>query len=321
MAEERRAPRKKTATAKGLAKASARGVGRAAQKSPKKTGPARPKATKVTAAPRGRATKGGAKKPSARRKATSGAHVRGSAAAPRPRPRRTKSPGPVSRSLAVPATSEEEIIESAKYAAPASRRVFEEERFIFPETYGVNRVRLLVKDPEWLFAHWDVDPDALAGLGGELGTRGLELSKLTLKVFDPANGGSSVILLPGGARSWYIRADGRRRAYRAELGVTLPSGEFRVLAESNTVMTPRVGPSPERAARVLSYRQGRGLPAGAGRAAAELELQSATGAGEWSPEPNRAAPSAPGEWLGSPGGPGGASDSFGLGGASDVHRR
>ena len=36
--------------------------------------------------------------------------------------------------------------------------------------------------------------------------------------------------------------------------MTLPSGEFRRLAESNTVVTPRVGPSPERARRRCSYR-------------------------------------------------------------------
>ena len=40
----------------------------------------------------------------------------------------------------------------------------------------------------------------------------------------------------------------------AELGVTLPSGQFRKLAESNTVVTPRVGPSAERARRRMSYR-------------------------------------------------------------------
>ena len=43
--------------------------------------------------------------------------------------------------------SEEEQIGSAKYLPrELPPRVFEEERFIFPETYGVNRVRLLVRD-------------------------------------------------------------------------------------------------------------------------------------------------------------------------------
>jgi hypothetical protein len=53
-----------------------------------------------------------------------------------------------------PELSDEERIESAKYMPSARPRLFEEERFVFPESYGVNRVRLLVKDPEWLFAYW-----------------------------------------------------------------------------------------------------------------------------------------------------------------------
>jgi hypothetical protein len=338
MAEQRRSKGKKAAAAKRPVKSSSRagrparpGAAKKAAQSRTRTGKARPKREKAPTAKTAPAAKAAGKKATVRRKAPSrvgGARV----VAKGERAGRSKSPRTEisSAALVTVSSSEEERIESAKYAGPASRRVFEEERFVFPETYGVNRVRLLVKDPEWLFAHWDVNPETLASLGVELGSRAVELSKLTLKVFDPANGGASVILLPAGARSWYLRADSRRRAYRAELGVTLPSGEFRVLAESNTVVAPRVGPSHERASRVLPYRLGRTLPAGAGLDAAAADLRSASGAGQWSPVPDRVAPAAAGDWAGSPGGPGGASESFGPpgasesfgpGGASDVHRR
>jgi hypothetical protein len=129
------------------------------------------------------------------------------------------------------------------------KRPFEEDRFLFPETYGINRVRLLVRDPEWIFAYWDVNPAGMKDLGRSLGERGLALSRLTLRVVDPVSGGSSDILLPPGARWWYIRTDSARRTYRAELGVTLPSGEFRRLAESNTVVTPRAVGVPARVYR------------------------------------------------------------------------
>lgn len=146
--------------------------------------------------------------------------------------------------------TEEEAIESAKYRPrelPA--RVFEEERFLFPESYGTSRMRLLVKDPYWLFAHWDLSPESLMALRGELGERAMALSRLTLRVGDARSGGSKTILLPEGARSWYIQTDGESRSFRGELGLTLPSGKFRKLADSNTVMTPRVGPSPAQATR------------------------------------------------------------------------
>src|SRR3989442_913478 len=71
---------------------------------------------------------------------------------PRP-PRKTRSSAPEPETGGTAragqgALSEEEQIGSAKYLPrELPPRVFEEERFIFPETYGVNRVRLLVKDP------------------------------------------------------------------------------------------------------------------------------------------------------------------------------
>lgn len=154
---------------------------------------------------------------------------------------------------AAAAASEEERIESSKYSAALPKRLFEEERFLFPESYGVNRLRLLVKDPQWLFAYWDIDPALLARWRGELGERTLALARLTLRLYDPGHGEDALILIPAGARSWYVRAEVAPRAYAAELGLTLPSGEFRRVATSNTVETPRVGPSPETAARKVPY--------------------------------------------------------------------
>jgi hypothetical protein len=156
---------------------------------------------------------------------------------------------------APPALSEEEQIGSAKYLPrELPPRVFEEERFIFPETYGVNRVRLLVKDPHWLFAHWDVDPRVRDGLRGEKGERVAALARLTLRLTDDHGGIGGAIVLPEGARSWYLRAVPGHRSYRVELGITLPSGEYRGLTRSNAVSTPRMGPSPEKATRRASYR-------------------------------------------------------------------
>lgn len=150
--------------------------------------------------------------------------------------------------------TEEQQIGSAKYTTGEQRpRVFEEERFIFPDTYGTDRVRLMVKDPEWLFAFWDVNPSTWTSMRSRLGERGAALSRLTLKVSDTASGGDQVILLPGHARAWYVRADTGRRTYQAELGFTLPSGEFQSIARSNTVLTPWLGASSQKARLVASY--------------------------------------------------------------------
>jgi len=223
--------------------------------------------------------------------------------------------------MAAAGLTEEEQIESAKYEPRRPGRVFEEERFVFPETYGVNRIRLLVKDPEWLFVHWDVDPRSVDGFRAELGERAVAVSKLTLRIADPTSGGMSVVLLPPGVRSWYVQADSRRRAYRAELGFTLPSGEFRRLAESNTVVTPRVGPSPERARKVLLYSQAQMIPRTAGMAVGDDEVRSASSnAPPWNPD-GQAPASVGAHAADSEKSIGGASDTLGPGGASDVYRR
>jgi hypothetical protein len=212
---------------------------------------------------------------------------------------------------AEPVLSDEERIESAKYLPASQPRVFEEERFLFPESYGENRLRLHVKDPEWLFAHWDVDPAELATLRDEVGERAMALSRVTLRVVDTGNGGASVILLPPGARSWYVRTAQGRRSYRAELGVTLPSGEFRRLAESNTVVAPRGAPSARRASEKRSYREARVQTAAATAAAARAEAVVEPGGEPWSVPPQDAGePITPAAADKPRPVPGGASDAF-----------
>jgi hypothetical protein len=318
-----------------------KGAGRApAKPKAKAVVPSRPKAQRKTAAPVSKKSVTKSATPPKSASPPKGARAtpaRSKAPETKPRPRvsrPTSRRAPARRALSVadavlvgPGLTEEEAIESAKYQISGARqRLFEEERFIFPDTYGVNRIRLLVKDPDWLFVHWDVDPESLADLRTSAGERAVALSKLTLRISDPGNGGMSVVLLPAGVRSWYVRADSTRRAYRAELGLTLPSGEFRRLAESNTVVTPRVGPSGERARRVLLYRQAQMIPSDVALGVGAEEVRSASSsAGPWHPAAERVAPNeAQGDaegWSEERPTRGGASDTFGPGGASDVHRR
>jgi hypothetical protein len=274
---------------------------------------ARAKASAVPAAKPPRAPR---KAAAPRRKAKSPAAV--------PEPEIVPAPAPVvAESVMAAELGDEERIEEAKYQ-PRERapRAFEEERFLFPETYGENRVRLLVKDPEWLFAHWDVAPASLDGLRNDVGERTAALSRLTLRIRDPHHGGTSVILLPEGVRSWYVKADHEPRAYRAELGFTLPSGEFRALAESNTVRTPWTGSSGQRSDRRVRFDGTTPpRPAGADRAGAGVAPPSepwqpgAAGPGPWSPDPatqigGQPAPDAPEAAPGPAPGPGGSSDVY-----------
>jgi hypothetical protein len=190
------------------------------------------------------------------RKPTAKAALPRAAARPKtvPRTRRAKPASAV-------ALAEAERGPAFDYALPSGGpRRFSEERFLFPKTYEVNRVRVLVRDTEWLFAYWDLNPRAFEAIRQELGERTMALSRLTLRVLDAEGATSEVVILPSGARSWYVRIDPSRRGYLAELGITLPSGQFRSLARSNTVRAPRGGPSPQAAVRSvnheLAFREG-----------------------------------------------------------------
>jgi hypothetical protein len=280
-----------------------------------------------------RAKPSSAARTSPRRPAAKAARARRSGPRPVAPPKRVGQAAakPAPAAAALPATrdpglTEEERIESSKYAVPETRRrVFEEERFLFPETYESDRVRLLVKDPEWLFAHWDVSKGSLRRLRDDVGERTMALSRLTLKVDDPADGALSVVLLPEGARSWYVRTRTDHRSYRAQLGLTMPSGEFRPLATSNIVVTPRPGPSPERASRRVAYAralEGGFLARGEAAAAPVVEDAPAAGrAGQASAVAyiDGGAPQA--QPVSSLKDQGGASDVYSPGGASDLYRR
>jgi hypothetical protein len=307
-------------TARGTTKtAAARPRAAAAKAAAKKKAP--PKAAaKKTAAPKAARRKAPAAKTAARKPVSRVAPQKPGAKTRRPAAARERRGAALEHApLGVPGLSDEDQIRAAKYLPrELPKQLFEEDRFLFPETYGVNRVRLLVRDPEWIFAYWDVSPAGMKDLGKSLGERALALSRLTLRVLDPVSGGQSDILLPPGARWWYIRTDSARRTYRAELGVTLPSGEFRRLAESNTVVTPRVGPSPQRARRRMSYRDARELPPSAAAAAGLAETETGVAQGPWEAESvdGAAAPAEGGRAR-----RGGASDVFRPGGASDTFRR
>lgn len=296
-------------------------------------------AAKKAAPPAGKAA--AAKKPVAAKKVPAAppprpvAKARALKAAPRPagaKAARPRTPEVDALVIVTPDLTEEELIGSSKFA-DTPPRVFEDERFIFPESYGQNRVRLLVKDPHWLFAHWDVDQAVFAALRSELGERAAALSRLTLRVTDPDHGGGMVIHLPENARSWYLRADRVRRLYRAELGLTLPSGEYRSLALSNVASAPVAGASAQPARRrgvyALPRRDAQGFVAIGGWVEGDQDgledLLAPAGEGE----SVVAAASGPGPWHPAPGDarqphfderPRGHHDDA-PGGASDVHRR
>lgn len=134
-------------------------------------------------------------------------------------------------------------------AAPRPLRHTSESEDV-PQGYGVNCLVLLVRDPSWVHSYWEVTPqkydEALASLKLQPG----ETASRILRIYDVAGAeftGHNAhlffdIRVDDFARNWYFRVDANR-TYCAEVGLLSSSGQFAVMARSNTVKTPRAGMS------------------------------------------------------------------------------
>lgn len=107
-----------------------------------------------------------------------------------------------------------------------------------PETYGVDRLVLLPKDPHSLFAYWEVTPALENKLREQYGDT-LDMSRLVLRIHYLDFGGITDIDVNSYTNNWYLHVNDADSAYRVELGRLLPDGNFVSLLVSNTIQTPR----------------------------------------------------------------------------------
>ena len=112
-----------------------------------------------------------------------------------------------------------------------------------------------------------------------------------------------------------VRTTGK--AYRADVGVILPDGEFRALARSTAAVTPRVGTSAQKAKKRVRYDRVR-PPVAPGAAAIAAGEEIPGGEDAWD-GPLDAGIGPEEEKRPSAGSRGGSSVE--RGGASDLHRR
>ncbi|GEM_PF-2881593 len=120
-----------------------------------------------------------------------------------------------------------------------------------PENYGTTALVLLTVDPFWIFAYWEIIPQAISDLMNRLGPRAssgggyvLRIYDVTAVEFNGSNAHSSFDLpVDLWARSWYINLWSSEKSLVSDLGYLLPNGQFFLLVRSNVVQTPRAGVS------------------------------------------------------------------------------
>lgn len=185
-----------------------------------------------------------------------------------------------------------------------------------PSSYGESHLLLLVRDPQTLFAAWDVSPSTVDAIKARIGARGYAVSNLTLRL-TRAGGGATTFHLGKKVRTRYLKIDGGP-SYIAEIGITPASGRFELIARSVPCFVPQGASAHQdwpgtRRRVVLGYREARAL--------------AQQGLVPVSPDGTPRKRTAPSSSSGASGGgavamaPAGAAAPRVLGGASDLYRR
>lgn len=109
-----------------------------------------------------------------------------------------------------------------------------------PRDYGVTRLVLLPRDPQWMHAYWEVASytwaEAERNFGGAIRSGGRPVLRFTNTVNGAKNTFDVSIQIE--ARNWYIFSPVRGGQWQAELGLVLPDGRFVLLAISNEITLP-----------------------------------------------------------------------------------
>ncbi len=148
------------------------------------------------------------------------------ATAPTSAPKRAKAPeAPPSAKTAVPRIPQAAVVEDK-----------------LPHEYGRTKIVLLLRDPEWLFAYWEIDAETRRSAGI---VRGKHERKLVLRVYED---GPNSALSPyfdieasDETSSWYIHARNPNSRVTVALGLYDSTGEFREITRSSAVQLPRMG--------------------------------------------------------------------------------
>jgi uncharacterized protein len=117
-----------------------------------------------------------------------------------------------------------------------------------PVVKGKDRLILMVRDPYWLHAHWDVTRQTVDRAKVSLAENWHTVKPILrlLKMDDSGTTSNAEtvyrdIEIHGGVRNWYIEVDSPPSRFRVLMGYLSSNDRFYELARSNTVVTPVPG--------------------------------------------------------------------------------
>jgi len=154
------------------------------------------------------------------------------------------------RNTSVGSAAEEQVERSKYDVGIATKDLSAKVPKDLPGGYGRDRVVVMVRDPYWLHAYWELTRHAVqraeAALGQDWHGAKPILRLLDVSSRDSANSAEAIVRdidIHGGCNNWYIDVANPPRSYRVDIGYLSKRGKFYVLARSNVVSTPRAGVS------------------------------------------------------------------------------
>jgi hypothetical protein len=109
-----------------------------------------------------------------------------------------------------------------------------------------DRLVVMVRDPYWLHAYWELAPRSVERAQTALGQH-WHTTRPVLRLFVLSSDGTAElqreIIIHGGVNHWYVDVQNPPRQYRMEIGYLAAGGQFYCLARSNAVTTPPAGTS------------------------------------------------------------------------------
>ncbi|MEO8377417.1 MAG: DUF4912 domain-containing protein [Candidatus Sumerlaeota bacterium] len=120
----------------------------------------------------------------------------------------------------------------------------EQDKRELPLDYGDTKIVLMSRDPEWIFAYWEINAETRRKFGI---VRGKHDKALTVRFYELNDGAAkdySDITVNDFTSSWYFKVLNGNAAYRAEVGI-IEKGEFKAISTSNTIAIPRHGIAEE----------------------------------------------------------------------------
>lgn len=116
-----------------------------------------------------------------------------------------------------------------------------------PNSYGMDSLVLMVRDPDWLYAYWEITATKQEEFKSQYGPSAWGNSRPVLRLYDVTgvafngNNANSYIDISVSEEidNWHIHVGRPDRAFCLDLGRIFPDGRFITLLRSNIVTTPR----------------------------------------------------------------------------------